>query len=280
MGILEKLRRRMRRSRDGSKDALTVVSTCDETYFIGESNNEETYSRLFSDELLSPHNGAIVTTSAAKSCKPMTFFGDDEPILPEEAQFGNHSSDEERDDVRLLLATSTSSDSNRGSSAYYYSFDQHYEEEIIFEPSFEVALMDPETLLLASPRAEVMPEVEAAAEDSSTDKVSKSAHLSSVPFPQKPPKPQKRYDLYGRSFVHIFHEGLATLYESDEEGREAVPPIATRSKLVSVKQSVSDDVQIRARWELAKEQMTTGVTSDDWDGILSPRSGIRSAYEI
>jgi hypothetical protein len=279
MGILEKLRRRMRRTRDGSKDALTVVSTCDETYCIGESNNnEETYS-LFSDELLSPHNGAIVTTSAPKSCRPMTFFGDDDLILLEETQFGNHSSDEERDDVRLLLATSTSSDSNR-SPAYYYSFDQHYEEEIIFEPSFEVALMDPETLLLASPRAEAMPEVEAAAE-SSTDKESKSTHyLSPVPFPQRPPKPQKRYDLYGRSFVHIFHEGLATLYESDEEGREAVPPIATRSKLVSVRQSVPDDVQIRARWELAKEQMTNGVTSDDWDGILSPRSGIRSAYEI
>jgi hypothetical protein len=36
---------------------------------------------------------------------------------------------------------------------------------------------------------------------------------------------------------------------------------------------------MRARWELTLEQISS-VGVCDWDGILSPRFGIRSAFEI
>jgi hypothetical protein len=290
MGILEKIRRNIRRtsSTRGSKETLSISSTCDETFYIGDTN-EDTYV-LFSGEPRSPHNGAITTTSIPKSIKQKKFFDDNESSNRNNLQSPNghfrreepgepyceyNSSDEERDDIRLL--GSTNSNSIRSSA---YSFDP-YEEETIFEPSFEVALMDPETLLLDSPKAEVMPDGENPAKPTVPQSVSAENLQHPVPLPQRKPKAQKRYDLYGRPFVHIFHEGLATLYEDPDDvgALVAAPPISTRSKIASGKQRVPDDIKIRARWELALEQ-TSRVGACDWDGILSPRFGMRSASEI
>jgi hypothetical protein len=137
MGILERIRRNMRRSTRGTKDSLSIVSTCDETYYIGD-HQEESYL-LFSDEPLSPHHGVITTTAQVpkSSNKPNKFFDDDLPErddeqllgLTEEFDFFHlQASDEERDDARLLNSTSNGS----GKRNFAYSFDEYEEEEIIF----------------------------------------------------------------------------------------------------------------------------------------------------
>jgi hypothetical protein len=69
-------------------------------------------------------------------------------------------------------------------------------------------------------------------------------NLRYVLLPQRKPKPQNRYDLYGRLFLHIFHEGLATLYGDPEDvgASVAAPSLSTRSKIASGKQRVPDDI--------------------------------------
>jgi hypothetical protein len=273
MGILERIRRNMRRSTRGTKDSLSIVSTCDETYYIGDQQ-EESYL-LFSDEPLSPHHGVIATSTPVpkSSNKPKQFFDDDLPERDDEQLLGLtensdcyhlQASDEERDDARLLNSTSTGS----GKRSFAYSFDQYEEEEIIFEPSFEVALMDPETLLLDSPLAEKVLVREDVPPKTSPEPLlvqPTEVALDPVPPPKKQPLAKRRYDLYGRPFLHIFHEGLSTLYEESDDGKQEEP--------------VPDDDKIRARWELALEQMNSEGSSD-WDGILPQKYGNRSAYEI
>ena len=71
--------------------------------------------------------------------------------------------------------------------------------------------------------------------------------------------------------MHIFHEGLSTLYEDegslndDEDEGGSSPAIKT-----------PDAVQMRARWELARSQLF----EDGEGGVVTPRSGILSSYEI
>jgi hypothetical protein len=128
--------------------------------------------------------------------------------------------------------------------------------------------MDPETLLLDSPKAEKLPVREDVPPKTSTEPLlvqPTEVSLDTLPLPKKQPRPKRRYDLYGRPFLHIFHEGLSTLYEESEDGKQQEP--------------IPDDDKIRARWELALEQMNSEGSSD-WDGILPQKYGNRSTYEI
>jgi hypothetical protein len=267
MGILETIRRNIRRSSRSigyDKESLTIVSTCDDTIFA-DDNQEESYF-LFSHEPLSPHPGEITTTSFAivsKQRKKRPCFEEESDRLlsdirdaQKEDYFNfSPSDDEERDDVRLLGSSDT--DNNRSLA---YSFEQ-YEEEIIFEPSFEVALMDPDAFSFGP--------IEGKTGGDSCPRAVSASNDDIFPLPLCKHRAQKRYDLYGRPFVHIFHEGLTTLYEESED-------------LKSRECNVPDEDAARnsARWELALEEMEKKDFNYEWDGIIPQRCGNRSAYEI
>lgn len=288
MGILTKLSRRFLKTSSSrvSKDTLSTSSTSSEDSLYAGDSNEETYL-FFSEDLdSSSRNGISFKTSIVKNTPKRNVLVNDRPASDRDdllllsdhdgreelfAEYCDYDSckDEEDDigdDIRLLGSRSLTN--NR---SFAYAFDQ-YEEEDIFEPSFEVALMDPETLLLDSPKAD---------KTISPVELFIPPALQTEPLPHRKIKPQMRYDVYGRPFMHIFHEGLATLYEAPEGiDASAPPPRSTRSKLMHKKQSIPDYIKTQARWELTLEQMNEVDTCAGWVGILSPRSGLRSANEV
>ena len=224
------------------------------------------------EEPLSPHHGEIITASLPFLNKQRTkhFFEEDQnPVhakmkLPRheyENQFSTISDEEERDDIRLL--GSADSDTNLS-----FDFDR-FQEETIFEPSFEVALMDSS--------------LSGSVEDATTATRQSSMagfHNKEGRFPALSNKlhhsAQKRYDCYGRPFVHIFHEGLLpTLYEEEEEESQ---DCCNDEQCGSP--AGPDEARIRARWELALEQMSNTDCACEWDGIIPQKHGNRSNYEI
>jgi hypothetical protein len=266
MGILETIRRNIRRSSraiSSDKESLTVVSSYDDSIFADD--------REFSQEPLSPHHGNIKINTVSfpivsKQRRKLFFEEESGHLLSDikETQQDDYfnfspSDDDERDDVRLL----GSSDTDNNNRSLAYSFEQ-YEEEIIFEPSFEVALMDPDEFSFRS--IENKTGVDAAPRPVS------AANNDICPLPLSKQRPQKRYDMYGRPFVHIFHEELTTLYEESED-------LKCGNKERNVK--TEDEAKISARWELALEEMANeDFDNYEWDGILPQRNGNRSAYEI
>jgi hypothetical protein len=333
--LKEKLKRRRAVSRKNDKDAITVASTSEETVFFEPTEEYMIFSEesLFSsprqNNTTATATATTTTTTPTGGSRLVNFFNgkktskydendrDDLHLLPMLTSLGrrsegNDTDDEfdwwdedkenERDHVRLLSARSKEDTTE----TFAYEFDE-YEEELIFEPSFEVALMDPDHF-------------EKMMNDSTyTLNGSKNApthhhesHLEPIPLPICRPLPQKRYDHNGNSFLHIFHDDLSTLYEeascmSGEVDNfytvtvsECRPPLfeddidadnqfPIRTELISKRpepKDFSDSDKLRARWDHALVLMGNGNKTrklNGMNGILrSSRSSknYRTAYEI
>jgi hypothetical protein len=335
--LKEKLVRRRAIARKGDKDALTVTSTSEETYSFEPSSHTTEVYRLFSEESLSSSPRHNTTTTTTAGSRVMNFFDgnktskysendrDDLHLLPELTSLGRRSEgsdtddefdadedkENERDNVRLL---SLGSKENRA-CRFAYEFDE-YKEELIFEPSFEVALMDPdhfEKMMNDSANTETMSLGNTLNGSKNAPAYDDKSHLEPILLPICRPLPQKRYDHNGNPFLHIFHDELSTLYEesscmSDGEGdnfytvtvsecprplfdddKDTENQLPTRTEVIPKRrepEDFSDDDKLRARWDHALALMRNGNNTREFDGIegivFSSHSSknYRTAYEI
>ena len=331
-----KLKRRWAVTRNGDKDALSIASTSEETLFFEPSSYTTEVYKLFPEEFLSSsprHNNTTKTVGSRlmnffdgkKSSKYNENDRDDLHLLPEltglgRRSEGNYADDDfewdenkenERDHVRLLSTRSKENPTH----TFAYEFDE-YEEELIFEPSFEVALMDPdhfEKMMNDSTNMETKSFGNNLNGSRNATPYDDESHLeSTIPLPICRPLAQKRYDHNGKSFLHIFHDDLSTLYEEGScmssecdnfytvTVSECRPPLfdddmdadnqfPTRTEIIPKRpepKDFSDEDNLRARWDHALTLMGNSNKtrkSHDMHGILvsSPSSkNYRTAYEI
>jgi hypothetical protein len=292
--LKDKLMRRRAFGRKGDKDALTVASTSEETYiFELSSHSMQAYTTLFPEDSSSSYLLPELTSLGRRS------EGDD----TDEDFDSDEDKENERDNVRLLSTISKDNPTH----TFAYEFDE-YEEELIFEPSFEVALMDPdhfEQMMNGSISTETKSlgnilngSKNAAAHDD-------ESHLEPIPLPI--PLPQKLYDHHGNSFLHVFHDDLSTLYEEasscmSSEGdnfytvtvSECRPPLfddeikfRTKTEVIPKRpKDFCDDDNLRARWEHALTLTKNGNKTRKLDGMhgifvsSSSSKHYRTAYEI
>lgn len=119
--------------------------------------------------------------------------------------------------------------------------------------------------------------------DSSSSLIESSRLSLEAPSPPPLPKAQTRYDQKGNAFVHIYTEGLSTLYESTEESScSSIDSDVTRNEEYSAALSryrgidkdrrskslrlhpvedFAEDIHIRARWALARRQLVREIGS-------------------
>lgn len=313
MGVLSKISRRVFHFRQGVKDGLTMVTTTEEEnvpYIVGgvtdattmNSDDEVEICRQCIAEPLSPHHGIIVTTPGPTSGGTHKFFSDDyDQSLYEDdddttmgpmillhasnCSSGSTSSGDEADRAPGL-SRSESTDSRRYDTLHSRNKTTGREEDIAVEPSFEVAWMETSFDVPPSP-LENMILKKGNASNASLHSKECNNYLDIV-------KPQKRFDQYGRPFVHVYTEGLATLYEFGEKTPvHATEPILMEPELLDMQKSSSDDIQIQARWALSRDQFSQHMEKEvkeshplvkkrpsKWyKNILSPRTGVRSVHE-
>ena len=341
MGLLGRIfRHRMCKATTTLKNALTIVPF-DDTFMADDHESDEVVYVLFSEEPLSPRHGITTTMPICSSPKKIIHFFEDNEETGNETQqdrddlellhdydlrgglalVESESSDymsengDERDDFGLLSGISYDHDLT---GLFAYDFDQ-FEEEIIFEPSFEVALLDPERFERLMINSAAMIE-QTSLQDTSPPKVAvgrsdEHKALDKVDAPALQPalvqgcqpRPKKRYDRKGRAFTHVFHDGLSTLHEEDSHAsfesdlylqKEPRPVLQelynalARTNINLQKETnrcrpdLSDEAKIRARWEYALATME-GVRTPELDGICysrpeSPHGRRRSGrgYEV
>lgn len=233
--------------------------------------------RQFVAEPLSPHHGAILTTStsAPKSRGTHAFFSDDF----EQNLYNDDDDDDTMMDSMILLHASNCSSGSAGSfeegnidsvtstsnsqsdtgatpkcdCSQSVLEDVKAEGDIVEEPSFETALMEAKHEVPPSPLKHL----------SLAFKTPRKTAHSLADFGRRRDhrsmKPQRRFDQYGRPLVHVYTEGLSTLYESHEGTSTPVhggdqTPLRARAEDSAWEKCESDDLQQHARWNLAWHQ--------------------------
>jgi hypothetical protein len=286
MGLLAKLGRRMFPSRRGLKEKLTMTTTTDCTESAGgpsaSTNNNakgeytEERHRDYVNEPLSPHHGTVITTPAQKSIGSPHFFSDD-------FEHRLYDDDEATMGPMILLhasncSSSASTSGDEGDAANHMSQSHTVnhtvknwrsadsihsvnetsgaDEDTVLEPSFEVVS------LMHSKTSEIPLNKEASRTDGASDDENPRNYASTSSEVLDdllllaaccPLKPQRRFDHYGRPFVHIYTECLSTV---DEALRPS--PIVTgppKANADAVPALLLEDTQIQARWALAREQL-------------------------
>jgi hypothetical protein len=329
MGFMGKLKNRMGRSPalagghhhhqyGGEKDSLTVATSSEEAYFFDEnSDTREESSSFFPSGPMSsgPSKGKL--RSPLKRNAPRKMFDrksrrgfkgeeddrDDENLLGERRDSSNDDfevgwdfdvsggKENEESDMLGLLSDGKGSWGN-SPGKFAYQLDQ-FEEDAIFEPSFEIALMDPmkfdEIMFPRStfPNSRHFNGKEDDQSINSNYSTESESDSNSGGFPT-PIKvvPQRRYDRTGQAFLHIFHDDLSTLYEEASMAEtetvfsEFICPSASADEdtfffkpnqpAQIIENSPTDledthsseNVKVRARWEYSLRLMAQ-VSSDD-----------------
>jgi hypothetical protein len=292
------------------KGALTIVSADNDSFEGDDCLLNPIDDRFTMLSSMSPRHKFMTTSPTNALTSPRRFFKEGEHLFQKERlqdrddlqllqeyryatcgggvredEYENlvHSSDsseeDESDHIGLLAPTPRDSMSTSRRTLFAYSFDK-YEEESIFEPSFEVALLHPDQLTVSIPEPET-PDGEAVYIPPNPRS---HPFPKPIPIPLRKPKPQRRYDKNGRPFLHIFHTGLTTLYEEDSTCSSVSVSGGTdsqtdgRGKSISARHDpqgpttpqesslfqeamltqefVAEDIVIRARWEYAVDKMT------------------------
>ncbi len=316
MGVLAKISRRVFSSRQGVKDGLTMVTTTEEENVPcivgGETGGTTTNSeddleicRQCVVEPPPPHHGVILTSPSSKSCGIHKFFSDDfdqtlydddedtmtGPMILLHASdclsgsSGSGSSDEVDHTQMMEHMDTTTTESRRSDNVPSCGYDTS--DDTIEEPSFEAAWMESSFEVPPSPLEHLSLGTKI------TGKGQRSSSASRKCLEQRLSKPEKRFDQYGRPFVHVYTEGLSTLFEFSEKTpvhcAESMGTLLLPQTLEMQKSASDDDLQIKARWEVSRQEENERKENycskkkrhTSWyKNILSPRSGVRSDFEI
>lgn len=305
MGVLAKISRRVFPFRHGVKDGLTMVTTAEEENAAStsattmNSDDDVDICRQCIAEPLSPHHGTILTAPVPQSRGAHAFFSDDfdqklyndedddtimgSMILLHASNCSSGSSSSFEDGNRDALTSPLQSDPVGTIPNYDGSIleDVKAKIDIVEEPSFEISLMEDSREVPPSPLKNLSLAFKIPRKNSSS-----SSHLGPRPE-HRSLKPQKRFDQYGRPFVHVYTEGLSTLYELNEStpihGVDQAPHGAMTEV---IDKEESDDLQLQARWTLASHQMkhedkececntsSSRKGHSKWyQSIVSPRNG-------
>lgn len=309
MGVFAKISRRVFPFRHGVKDGLTMVTTAEDENAGSISGGETSATTMHSDdevepcrrfvaEPLSPHHGAIMTTPAPQSRGTHTFFSDD----LDQKLYIDDDDDTMMGSMILLHASNCSSGSagsfeedNRDAVTSSSDFGAISKSDcsilenikakvdIVEEPSFEIALME------ASPEVPPSPLKQLSLAFKIPRKTSNSSSDFGRRHDRRSMKPQKRFDQNGRPFVHVYTEGLSTLYEYNEDtpvqGAHQ-PSLHASSEDIACEKRESDDPQLQAHWTIASHQLkhegkecesnTSSIQrcqSKWYQGHVSPRNG-------
>lgn len=312
MGLLGKLTKKVFRSRSKIiKEGITEASTNNT-----DDHSLNVHSR---DYPVTPHHGAIFATSQAYHGEEEgryhhhegQFFNDDfEKALynDEETTLGPmillHASncstvsmaeqevDDNDDDMTILLG-----------EQYYYHEEleqqhpsDHLEVQTTMEPSFEIALMNS-----IAPRNDDVPPLDM--DPSSSHAMTGEDVINDLQNDTLATcflvRPQTRYDIEGKAFVHIYNEGLSTVPEANSMSNQQVSSRSSLSKMVSNQKSISDEQKVQARWGLARDQLLSLEMDEDeevptapkspsysrrtrmwFKGLVSPKTCPRSVYEV
>ena len=328
MGFMGKLKNRMGRNTahiggnsdfGSDKDSLTVSTSSEEPFLLGESSKPiEEMDLFFVSGLTSSgpsknrrshgkinlkrNNRKLFDRKIRKGSKDKDDNRDDENhLLGERGDWSNDDfdfgadfdtlSDKENDSDKLGLLSAGEGSWGNTKGKFAYQLEQ-FEEEAIFEPSFDIALMDPlqfdklvfpRTSLSASKATD--DDLQSINSDFSTESETDSnSEGHSAPIKVVP---QKRYDRAGEAFLHIFHDDLSTLYEeaslaetetviseyiapsasTEEEAfffKPSLPPKVIESFPSPSNEPISSEsVKVRARWEYSLALMAQSSSDDE-----------------
>eukprot|EP00934_Nitzschia_sp_Nitz4_P002459 Nitzschia sp. Nitz4//scaffold108_size72880//53270//54277//NITZ4_005824-RA/size72880-processed-gene-0.41-mRNA-1//1//CDS//3329532696//2449//frame0 len=306
MGFLGKLKRRIQWARErhflnqDGKDALTVMETMDDDPLsYGDTTMDQPQGL-----------GALLLSPTRCFSKAHTFFDDEhdaiDHLIKMHTSHGAACStyipdgrggdgvfrsaivgQRDQECPTLTVDSDGEGDDDDGvgllsrSGPRSYSWEKYENDEDIFEPSFEIALMDPDLYAIGtlpdsppiSPPTSPLPDnYKSNPTTNMNSNNNKKNDIFSFVVPVCTPlrllahQPQTRYDQKGQPFVHIYNEGLTTLYEAEETDDIILPcsPLANDDSHHTTNSSLQnwgsveseDDVHMHARWALAREQLS------------------------